>query len=179
MASFILFVFIVFITLPIIVLLVLTRIFVKDKISGKLLWIMVFGIIGSILILSFTRLLTSKKALTRNNIYGIYVVDRTKFAGKQADWQYNHYRFEITKQNNFLFHLTNGDRIIKTYEGKVTFLPYYKIPRIVLQADSLSYHIITEDPTLYRTAWSFYYVFRSPTFGNVFFTKGKWKPIDE
>jgi hypothetical protein len=137
-----------------------------------LIWM---GIFGLILLVTIIHFLTGKKELERDDIYGEYIIDRSKFPGKQADWQYNHFRFEITKQNEFLFHLTDKEKILKTYKGKVTFLEAYSRPRIVLQVDTPGHHIIEDRPTLFRTVWSFYYVFNSPKFGNVFFTKGQWK----
>ena len=85
--------------------------------------------------------------------------------------------FEITKKNEFLFYLTDKEKVTKMYRGNVKFLEAYKGPRIVLSVDTPRHHIIEDVPTLYRSIWSFYYVFPSPKFGNVFFTKGKWKPI--
>ena len=169
--------FIAIVLCAVVLLLLLGWGITKNIIFGKLIGVVVFGVVAVILTVSILRLFTFKKEVTQGDIYGTYVIDRTKFPGKQADWQYNHYRFEITRQNEFLFRLTDKEKVIRTFRGKAVFSPYYKIPRIVLQVDSPSYHIINETPTLYRTVWSFYYVFYSPKFGNVFFTKGKWKPI--
>ena len=97
---------------------------------------------------------------------------------KQADWQYNHFRFEITKEDELLFYITDNEKIIKTYKEEVRFKSDYSSPHILLKSDSSLHHIIEEPPTLYRHVWSFYYVFESPKFGNVFFKKGHWKPIE-
>jgi hypothetical protein len=35
-----------------------------------------------------------------------------------------------------------------------------------------THHIMTSNPTTYRSAWSFYLVFYSPKFNNVYFKKG-------
>jgi hypothetical protein len=91
---------------------------------------------------------------------------------------YDHYRFEITEKNEFIFYLIEKDKIKKTFKGTVEFLETYKQPRIIIKVSNPTYHIIEEKPTLYRTIWSFYYVFHSPKYGNVFFTKGTWKPIN-
>ena len=138
-------------------------------------WIAVVGLI--ILSISF-RLLRQKKKLTRNDIYGEYIIDRSKFGKNQANWQYNHFRFEITKQNELVFIETEKDTILKMSKVDISFLDTYRQPRINLHVDSARHHLIQENPTLYRTVWSFYYVFHSSKFGNVFFKKGKWKPID-
>lgn len=137
------------------------------------LWLIVAIFLAIISVLNF---FTYKKQLLPEDIYGDYIIDRSKIPGKQADWQYNHYRFEITPQNEFYFHVTDKERVVKTYTGTVSFLEAYKC-RLVLHVDSPAHHIMEEKPTLYREVWSFYYVFNSPKYGNVFFTKGKWKPI--
>ncbi|NRF37488.1 hypothetical protein [Pedobacter foliorum] len=41
-----------------------------------------------------------------------------------------------------------------------------------------THHIMDGDPTIYRDTWSFYLVFNSPKFGNMFFKKGAWEPLD-
>ena len=55
----------------------------------------------------------SKTILDRNDYNGEYIIDRSYFKGDQADWQYNHYRFEVTKDDSIFFHVTNGRSIVK------------------------------------------------------------------
>jgi len=50
-------------------------------------------------------------------------------------------------------------------------------PLLRIHRSAEMHHIIEEEPTLYRNVWSFYYVFKSQKFGNVFFKKGKWKAL--
>ena len=173
--------FVIFILVPLTGLLLLIWLVTGKKVFGKILgliWLGIFGLffLGAIIIIHF---FPHKRELDRDDIYGEYIIDRTKFPGKQADWQYDHFRFEITEQNEFLFHLTDKGTITKTYKGTVEFLKAYIRPRVVLHVDTPRHHIIEDKPTLYRTVSSFYYVFHSPEFGNVFFTKGQWKPIDK
>ncbi len=162
------------VTLVFLVTWLISRKIIVVKTLG-LIWLIVFGMIFLLEIFHF---FTAKKELTREDIYGSYIIDRTKYPGKQADWQYDHYRLEITKDNKFIFYQTGGGKN-KAYNGTVKFLEAYKEPRIILNVDTPGYHIINDKPTLYRTTWSFYYVFHSPKFGNVFFKKGKWKPISK
>ncbi|MEN2399610.1 hypothetical protein GKZ90_0007470 [Flavobacterium sp. MC2016-06] len=149
----------------------------KKPVNNKadFIWVVILAI----LFISISRRITRKVELERNDIYGEYVIDTTQFYGKQAVWQYNHYRFEIKRNNKIVFHLTEKNKIIKTYTGTVQFLEEYKKPRIKTHFENPKYHIVIENPTLYRKIWSFYYVFNSSKFGNVFFKKGKWKPIDK
>lgn len=53
--------------------------------------------------------------LEREDIYGEYVIDRNKYPGFQADWQCDHFRFEITKNDSIYFYVTEGKAIVKTY----------------------------------------------------------------
>ncbi|WP_235922054.1 hypothetical protein [Flavobacterium phycosphaerae] len=120
-----------------------------------------------------------QKEIEKEDIYGDYVIDRDKFAGKQADWQYNHYRFTITKDNQILFYITNKERIVKTIKGKAEIKEYYTpSPRLKLIFEEPKFHIIADNPALYREIWSFYYVFYSDKYQNVFFKKGTWHSID-
>ncbi len=116
----------------------------------------------------------------RSDNYGEYVIDRDVFKGKQADWQYNHYRFEIKEDNTFLFYVTEKEKIIKTYKGTVTFIaPRGKSVCIFIDMNEPRHHILEQHPTMYRNIWSFYYVFKSKYYGNMFFRKGTWKEIKE
>jgi hypothetical protein len=122
--------------------------------------------------------LNSNTRVTAGKIYGNYIIDRSKYPGKQADWQYNHYRFKITEDNKIFFYITEKENIIKTIEGKVEFTEYGYSPHLKIHINEPRFHILKENPTLYREIWSFYYVFESEKYKNVFFTKGNWKPID-
>jgi hypothetical protein len=166
------------IIIPLTGVLLLMWLFTRRNKFGKMLAIVWAGMIGLMLLVSAVRLFKDKKELAQEDIYGEYVIDRTKFSGEQADWQYNHFKFEITRDNRFYFYQTDGNRIVKSYEGTVEFLEEYYTPRIILHVNFPRHHIINEMPTLYRTVWSFYYVFDSPFYGNVFFKKGKWKELN-
>ena len=60
-------------------------------------------ILGLILSLYVTLILINQylkpMILTNNDIHGTYIIDRDKFAGKQANWQYENFRFRITDNN--------------------------------------------------------------------------------
>lgn len=171
------FFFLIFILLPGSILLLIVWLFTKSKIIGKLLLYGYLSLFTLVLVGIIAKFFTEKKELSRDDIYGTYVIDRSKFSGKQADWQYNHYRFRISKDNKFYFYVTDQARVIKTYQGFINFKEDYVYPRLVIQLPNQHHHIMEEAPTLYRNVFSFYYVFNSPKFGNVFFTKGNWKPI--
>ncbi len=147
------------------------------KVFGKILGL--FWLIIAVLYASFAliRFFKTKKELDKEDIYGEYIVDRTKYPGAQSDWQYNHFRFKITPEHQFIFEEIEQDSLVKTYQGTVTFLEGYKQPRIVIGVDTPRHYVIDPRPTLYRKPFAFYYVFKSPKVGNVFFTKGKWVSI--
>lgn len=150
----------------------------KHKFFRKLnygLWIL---FVSMPFLLAFLSIFTSKKEVEKDDIYGDYIINRDKCAGKQADWQYNHYRFKITKDNKIKFYITDKEKIIKEIEGKVEFTDYGQSPHLKILLDEPRFHILKENPTLYREIWSFYYVFESEKFKNMFFTKGNWKAID-
>jgi hypothetical protein len=122
--------------------------------------------------------------LTQKDITGNYIIDRDKFPGKQADWQYENFRFSITDNNELIFESRIYDNKWKADTVKVSYSSgYYDIDRkeycnrkLRVHSDSTNHHIIRDNPTLYRQSFNdFYYVFESIKFGNVFFKKGQWK----
>lgn len=123
-------------------------------------------------------LLTAKTVLDKEDYYGEYIINRNYFPGEQADWQYNHFRFEILENDSIYFYETEEDKIIKTYSGKVYFTSDHKSKRLNIQMEQPSHHILSENPTTYRFAWSFYLTFDSPKFNTVFFKKGKWRKLE-
>ncbi len=135
------------------------------------------GILGLVLFSTLARALTSKVILNKEDYYGNYVVKRDYFSGKQADWQYSSFRFEIKRNDSIYFHVTHGAKIIKTFRGIVETPAAYRSKRLDITMQTPTHHIVTDDPTTYRGIWSFYLVFHSAKFGNVFFEKGDWKPL--
>jgi hypothetical protein len=170
------FIFIFFLAISI--LLWILKLIFKKKIFSTLnigLWITFLILPFLIMILNF---FNSKTQLDKEDIYGNYIINREKCAGKQADWQYNHYRFKITEDDKIFFYITEKENILKTIEGTVSYNIGYASPHIELNFEEPKFHILIENPTLYREIWTFYYVFESSKYGNMFFTKGKWKKID-
>jgi hypothetical protein len=122
--------------------------------------------------------------LTQHDIYGEYVIDRSKFPGYQADWQYDNFRFKITSDNKMIFQSRTFGSYWKSDTLTVSYSSgYYDLDKeqycnrkLRVHSDSNSHHIIREHPTLYRKSFNrFYYVFESEKFGNVFFKKGNWR----
>lgn len=172
--------FFIFILVPLTGILLITWFLSRKLLIGKMLGFIWLGIFGLVLLSGIIRWLTSKTELDKDDYYGEYVINRDLFKSKQTDWQYNHFRFEITDQDSIFFHVTDKEKIMKTYRGtiKMTNPEYHRSDRLIIEMERLTHHILTSNPTTYRSAWSFYLVFNSPKFYNVFFKKGKWEPIE-
>jgi energy-coupling factor transporter transmembrane protein EcfT len=174
----------VFVILPAVAILTLLFIIAwfgtKRSIYLKILGLMWFSIFGFFIFIVIVQWLTSKTELEKKDYYGKYIVDRNFFPGRQADWQYESFRFEIKENDSIYFYLTNKEKILKTYYGTIetTDPSQYSSERLKLNMTQPTYHIVKDDPTTYRSAWSFYLVFHSSEFNNVYFKKGKWKSLE-
>lgn len=142
----------------------------------KFLWLSILSFISAVVLIVF---LTSKKELEKSDYHGEYIVNRDYFPGKQANWQYNSFRFVIKENDSIYFFVTDKKQILKTYKGTITTTKPYASERLVLNMEQPTHHILNSNPTTYRNAWDFYLVFNSPKFNNVFFKKGEWKALDE
>jgi hypothetical protein len=170
--------FFVFILVPLTAILLLTWLISGKLLFGKILGFIWLGIFGLGALSLTLQALTAKKVLKKKDYYGQYIIDRDFFRGKQANWQYDHFRFEIKENDTIYFHTTNKEKIVKTYFGKISTTSPYGSERLVINMNQPTHHITMSNPTIYRSAWSFYLVFYSPNFNNVYFKKGKWKPRD-
>lgn len=171
--------FFVFILVPLLGILLLYWVITGNKILGKTLAIIGLGILGLFLFTWTFNILKSKKELDKNDYYGEYIVNRNYFPGIQADWQYNNFRFEIKDNDSIYFYVTDKEKILKTYSGTITTTKPYNSERLIINMEQPTHHIMKSNPITYRSAWSFYLVFHSSKFNNVFFKKGEWKPLDK
>jgi hypothetical protein len=170
--------FFIFILVPLTGILLIAWLLSRKLWVGKILGIIWIGIFGLALLSGVARWLTSKTELDKDDYYGEYVINRDYFKGKQTDWQYTHFRFEITDEDSIFFYVTDKEKILKTFRGTIKTTTPYSSARLIIEMDQPTHHILTSNPTTYRSAWDFYLVFKSPKFYNVFFEKGKWKPIE-
>ena len=171
--------FVIFVLLPLSVILLAVWIFSKNKIFGKTLGFIWLGIVGLIIFSLTAQILTAKKELKKKDYYGQYIIDRDFFPGKQANWQYENFRFEIKDDDKIYFYVTDKNKIVKTYIGTISTISPYGSERLVINMEQPTIHIMKTNPTIYRSAWSFYLVFHSDKFNNMYFKKGTWKPINE
>ncbi|MRI63431.1 hypothetical protein EDM00_05435 [Ornithobacterium rhinotracheale] len=117
--------------------------------------------------------------LKKEDYYGEYIIKKDFFKGKQADWQYNHYRFEIKRNDSIYFYITENEKILKTLRGKISTVKPFNSERLVIKMDSSKFHILEDNPTIFRNPKGFYLVFRSSKYYNVFFEKGKWTSLNK
>lgn len=171
--------FFAFILIPLTGLFLVIWFFTKKKIIGKTLGWIWLGIFGLLMLSEIARFLTAKTILEKKDYYGEYIVNRDYFPGKQSDWQYEHFRFEIKDNDSIYFYVTDKASILKTYRGIITTIKPDRSERLVIHMEQPTHHIVMENPTTYRSAWSFFLVFHSSKFNNLFFKKGRWKVIDK
>jgi len=170
--------FFIFILVPLTGILLIAWLLSRKMLIGKILGIIWLGIFGLIFLSGIAQWLTAKTELDKEDYYGEYVINRDYFKGNQTDWQYEHFRFEITEQDSIFFYVTDEEKILKTYRGTISTTTPFSSARLIINMEQPTHHILTSNPTTYRSAWSYYLVFNSPKFYNVFFKKEKWKPIE-
>ncbi len=173
------FLFWLFILAPLTGILLLAWWGTKNKIYGKIVGYFWLGLLGLFILGNIIRLLTDKKKLEKKDYYGEYIVDRGFFTGRQADWQYDNFRFAIKDNDSIYFYVTDKEIILKTFRGTISTVKPWSSERLVINMEQPTHHIMTSNPTTFRSAWSFYLVFYSPKFNNVYFKKGQWKQLDK
>lgn len=169
----------ILIVLPLTGLLLLAWLISKRKIFGILLAIIWSGIFGLVLLSIALRPFIEKIQLEKEDYYGEYIIDRSYFPGKQANWQYNHFRFEITGDDSIFFYVTEGEKVLDTYKGTISSPRPYGSVRLAITMNQPTHHVVSSNPTTYRDIWDFYLVFYSPKFNNMYFKQGEWEPIEE
>jgi hypothetical protein len=122
--------------------------------------------------------MNAKTVLEPEDYHGNYVIDRSYFSGEQSDWQYHHFRFKITEDDSIFFYVTENEEIIETYKGVVNYTSPYQSSRLIITMNKPTHHVVTSNPTTYRGSWSFFLVFESPKFSNMYFRKGEWEDLD-
>lgn len=172
--------FFIFIIAPLTAILFVIWLLTRKLVIGKAIGIIWTGMFGLVILSGIIHWLTAKTELDKKDYYGQYIVNRDYFPGKQADWQYNNFRFEIKENDSIYFYVTNKEQILTRYVGTITTTPPYRYrsERLIINMVQPTHHILESSPTTYRNAWSFYLVFFSAKFNNVYFKKGKWKPIN-
>ena len=143
----------------------------KKKIALKILgglWALTIVIFSLVL---FMERLRKPISLTKQDIIGEYRIDTDFYPGKNAKWQYGHFKFTITSNDSLHFYETRNDTILKIHTCK---LKYSSGPPYLWGVENdTTCKILKHPPTLYRGHNKFYYVIRSDNYGNMFFRKQK------
>ena len=137
--------------------------------TNNKLWLIPPSIVG-ILAIAFLIIpdLSKPIRLMKEDVIGKYQIDTNFYPGKNARWQFDHYSFEITKQDSFLFSI-KGARTKIVLRNTIIF---NDPPPFIFRLQQTSpFHILKEPPTLVRKHSWFYYIFHSEKFGNMFFRK--------
>lgn len=141
----------------------------KDKIFFKkalILWLLVASFIGIVVLLSWY---FSPISVDKHLIIGTYEIDTKLYPGKNANWQKEHFRFQITEDDQFIFYERLADKTERVSYGRVKWAKERTEKWSILIEKP--HHVIDQHPVLYRSNRGFYYVFRSKLFGNMFFRK--------
>jgi hypothetical protein len=169
----------IFVLVPLTAILLIVWAVTKKNIFGKALGIIWLAIIGLAIVSGITQKLNAKILLEKKDFYGQYIVDKSFFPGKQSDWQYKHLWFDIKNDDSIYFYAIDDTNNLTTYKGIITTIKRFSSERLNIHMIKPTHHILTSNPTIYRDTKSFYLVFNSPKFGNVFFKKGNWTQIDK
>lgn len=110
--------------------------------------------------------LSSPTNPSKSDIIGHYEIDRSRYPGKQADWQHATYTLEITGT-----HAIVRDARTKTVWTSHISWRNDQGYRWIFSDYSKRHHMIAGGPAIYRQPFRYYYVFHSPLFGDVFFKK--------
>ncbi len=102
----------------------------------------------------------------RDEIIGHYEIDRSRYPGKQADWQHATYSLQISQNSA----VVRDSRTNTKWEYPII---WYHQPdyRWTFKDEGKRHHIVAEGPDLYRQRSGYHYVFKSPLYGDVFFRK--------
>ncbi len=111
----------------------------------------------------------------RTDLIGVYRVDRDMYPGPQANWQYEHHRILITEQDSLILEILKNGKVLKRFARAFEPVPVSGLRHFRWQFaddnDSLYHHIIATEPIMIRSHSSFYYVFPSNRYGNMFLRK--------
>ena len=103
----------IFILLPLSIIFFIIWLVTNNKKYLKIIGYFWGGLLG-LLVLGFVlRFFIDDKNLEKSDYYGEYIINRNYFSGKQSDWQYDNFRFEIKENDSIYFYITNKSFQIK------------------------------------------------------------------
>lgn len=112
----------------------------------------------------------TKIVLDPADFTGSYRIDKNMFAGKNAEWQYEHFSF-IIDHNDIVFSSIDGDGTVTRHHGEVRYSEAYSSTRIEFKYSPHAHHIVHDQPAIYRNIWDFTIVLNSHRYGNMYFKK--------
>jgi hypothetical protein len=139
----------------------------------KFTWVLKTALLGAaaamlllFLVASIAHLLLRPVDLDRSDVIGQYEIDRSRYPGKQADWQHATYSLRITRSSA----IVRDSRTSTKWEYPII---WYHQPdyRWTFRDAGKRHHMVAEGPDLYRQRSGYHYVFKSPLYGDVFFIK--------
>ena len=136
----------------------------------SVIWIVIW--VTTVIFISFFVLSSwffSLTTVNKSKIIGRYEVDTTFYPGVNANWQQQHYRFEVRPHSQFAFFERLADGSEKMYLGNITWANE-KTEKWSISMD-IDHHVVPLHPVLYRERFGFYYVFKTKKYGNMFFRK--------
>lgn len=152
----------------------------KHRLDGKVILGFIAVSILACIVLYITSILAQKPILEKADYYGEYTIDRDYFSGENANWQYNSFRFKIEKNDSIILYITDGQRIINSFSGKISTVTPYSSARLKIDMGDNYHHVFDSNPTIYRESWgNFFLVFNSPKYHNMYFRKGSWEPLPD
>ena len=136
---------------------------VKRKRTSGIFLIFLMGLPICLFLLSW---LLNPTEPGKSDIIGHYEIDRSRFPGKQADWQHATYAMEIRHSEV----IVRDSRTETKWKEPIEWLsgPEY---RWKFKDRGKRHHMVAEGPSIYRRPFGYHYVFRSPLYGDVFFRK--------
>jgi hypothetical protein len=137
------------------------------KVLG-LIWATAVVLISTGLLMDYLR---QPIKLAKQKIVGEYRIDTFFYPGKNARWQYSHFKFSITNDDSIYFTvLDDKQKTLKAFHHKISYNTRFNSLLWSINTAS-THHVIKNLPTLYRSHKKFYYVFESPKYGNMFFRR--------
>jgi hypothetical protein len=114
---------------PLSAILLITWFITRKHHWGKIIGFLWLGLLAMVMLISGLNWILGKPNLEKDDYYGQYIVDPI-FPGKQADWQYNHFRFEIKDNDSIYFYVTEKEKsyrhmLAKSELQKTMFLNIY------------------------------------------------------
>lgn len=166
----------IFVLMPLTIILLVGCLLTRKVLYGKVLgfiWLLIL----ILMVFSFLiNAITEKKKLRRKDFTGGYIVDRSFFSGRNANWQYDTFKFEIKENDSLYFYIMEGGRPVKKIVATIKTLDIYPSHRLIINVSAPRSHLIDSIPTIYRDGSSFHLIFNSSKFGNMYYKKGSWHP---